>query len=292
MRLVTFGSGEGLRVGVVSGDGVVDLARAAQGKEAEWFASMEALLAAGEAAFRLARTLGETQAQRLLLSALRLGPPVPRPTKIIALGFNYHEHAEEFSTKAPEAPLIFAKYPNSICGPFDPIVLPPGDEEPQVDYEAELAVVIGRRCKGVTAQRAMEVIAGYMALNDVSERRWQFGDKQWTRGKSPDTFCPIGPWLITPDEVPDPHALGIRSRVNGELRQNSSTSLLVHRIPKLIEYCSASMTLEPGDIIATGTPRGVGMHFKPPAFLKPGDVVEIEIDGVGAIRNQVKAAGT
>ncbi len=290
MRLVTFGSGEGPRVGVVSGDGVVDLARAAQGKQAEWFASMESLLAAGEAALRLARELGESERQRLLLSALRLGPPVPRPTKIIALGFNYHEHAEEFSTKAPEAPLIFAKYPNTICGPFDPIVLPAGDEEPQVDYEAELAVVIGRRCKRVTATRAMEVIAGYMALNDVSERRWQFGDKQWTRGKSPDTFCPIGPWLVTPDEVPDPHALGIRSRVNGELRQNSSTSLLVHRIPKLIEYCSASMTLEPGDIIATGTPRGVGMHFKPPAFLKPGDVVEIEIDGVGAIRNPVQTA--
>ncbi len=290
MRLVTFGSGEGPRVGVVSGDGVVDLARAAQGKQAEWFASMESLLAAGEPALRLARELGESERQRLLLSALRLGPPVPRPTKIIALGFNYHEHAEEFSTKAPEAPLIFAKYPNTICGPFDPIVLPAGDEEPQVDYEAELAVVIGRRCKRVTATRAMEVIAGYMALNDVSERRWQFGDKQWTRGKSPDTFCPIGPWLVTPDEVPDPHALGIRSRVNGELRQNSSTSLLVHRIPKLIEYCSASMTLEPGDIIATGTPRGVGMHFKPPAFLKPGDVVEIEIDGVGAIRNPVQTA--
>ncbi len=290
MRLVTFGSGEGLRVGVVSGDGVVDLARVAQGKEAEWFTSMETLLAAGEPALRLARKLGETVAQRLLLSALRLGAPVPRPTKIIALGFNYHEHAEEFSTKAPEAPLLFAKYPNSICGPFDPIVLPSGDEEPQVDYEAELAVVIARRCKRVSAVRAMEVVAGYMALNDVSERRWQFGDKQWTRGKSPDTFCPIGPWLVTPDEVPDPHALGIRSRVNGELRQNSNTSLLVHRIPKLIEYCSASMTLEPGDIIATGTPRGVGMHFKPPAFLKPGDVVEIEIDGVGAIRNPVQAA--
>jgi len=290
MRLVTFGTGEGLRLGVVSGDGVVDLARAAQGKEAAWFASMEALLTAGEPALRLARTLEGTAAQRLLLSALRLGPPVPRPTKIIALGFNYQEHAEEFSTKAPEAPLIFAKYPNSICGPFDPIVLPPGNEEPQVDYEAELAVVIGRRCKRVRADRAMDVVAGYMALNDVSERRWQFGDKQWTRGKSPDTFCPIGPWLVTRDEVPDPHALAIRSRVNGELRQDSSTSLLVHRIPKLIEYCSASMTLEPGDIIATGTPRGVGMHQKPPAFLKPGDVVEVEIDGVGAIRNQVKAA--
>lgn len=291
MRLATFGSGEGLKVGLVSGDGLVDLARAAQGNEAAWFTSMEALLAAGEPALRLARRVAETTAQRLLLSAVRLGPPIARPSKIIALGFNYHEHAEEFSTKAPAAPLIFAKYPNSICGPFDPIVLPASEEEPQVDYEAELAVVIGRRCKGIPAASAMEMVGGYMCLNDVSERRWQFGDKQWTRGKSPDTFCPIGPWLVTPDEVTDPHALGIRSRVNGEIRQNSNTSLLVHKIPKLIEYCSASMTLEPGDIIATGTPTGVGMHRKPPLFLKAGDVVEIEIDGVGAIRNEVKGPG-
>lgn len=289
MRLVTFGTGEGLKVGLVSGDGLVDLARAAQGREAAWFASMETLLAAGEPALRLARQMEESTAQRLLLSGVRLGPPIPRPSKIIALGFNYHEHAEEFSTKAPAAPLIFAKYPNSICGPYDPIVLPSYEEEPQVDYEAELAVVIGRRCKRVRAAEAMQVVAGYMALNDVSERRWQFGDKQWTRGKSPDTFCPIGPWLVTPDEIPDPHALGIRSRVNGELRQDSNTSLLVHKVPTLIEYCSAAMTLEPGDLIATGTPTGVGMHRKPPQFLKPGDVVEVEIEGIGTIRNEVRS---
>jgi 2-keto-4-pentenoate hydratase/2-oxohepta-3-ene-1,7-dioic acid hydratase in catechol pathway len=291
MRLVTFHSQDDLRVGAVSGDRVVDLAGAAEPKEAPWFVTMEALLNAGEPAMRAAKRLAEQAAEKQPLSSLRLGPPVPRPTKILALGFNYHEHAAEFSTKAPEAPLIFAKYPNSICGPFDPIVLPPGDDDPQVDYEAELAVVIGRRCKGVAAARAMDVIAGYMSLNDVSERKWQFGDKQWTRGKSPDSFCPIGPWLITPDEVPDPHALGIRSRVNGEIRQDSSTSLLVHRVPRLIEYCSTAMTLEPGDIIATGTPTGVGMHRKPPLWLKPGDVVEIEIDGVGTIRNEVQAPG-
>lgn len=289
MKLVMFGTGEGLKLGAVSGDGIVDLSRAAQGPESGWFTSMEAFLAAGEPALRRARELTENATQRLLLSGVRLGPPVPRPAKILALGFNYHEHAEEFSTQAPAEPLIFAKYPNSICGPFDAVVLPPGDDDPQVDYEAELAVVVGRRCKRVPAARWKEVVAGYMCLNDVSERKWQFGDKQWTRGKSPDTFCPIGPWLVTPDEVPDPHALGIRSRVNGEVRQNSNTSLLVHKVPKLIEYCSASMTLEPGDIIATGTPTGVGMHRKPPLWLKPGDVVEIEIDGIGAIRNPVQA---
>ena len=289
MKLVTFHSGKGLHVGAVKGDQLVNLTRAAEGKEAPWFATMEALLNAGEPAMREAQRLLDRSTERQPLKSVRLGPPVPHPSKILALGFNYHEHAEEFSTKAPEVPLIFAKYPNSICGPFDPIILPPGDDDPQVDYEAELAVVIGRRCKGVSAAKAMDVIAGYMSLNDVSERKWQFGDKQWTRGKSPDTFCPIGPWLITPEEVPDPHALGIRSRVNGDVRQDSNTSLLVHKIPRLIEYCSTAMTLEPGDIIATGTPTGVAMHRKPPLWLKPGDVVEIEIDGVGTIRNEVKA---
>jgi len=289
MRLVTFYAGDALRVGVLAGNEVVELTTPAYGEHPAWCPSMEAFLGAGEAALREAQRLSEKSTQRQPLKAVRLGPPVPRPSKIIALGFNYREHAEEFATPAPAAPLIFAKFPNSICGPFDPIILPAGEEVPQVDYEAELAVVIGRRCKGVRAEDAMAVVAGYMALNDVSERRWQFADKQWTRGKSPDSFCPIGPWLVTPDEIPDPHALGIRSRVNGELRQNSSTSLLIHKVPRLIEYCSASMTLEPGDIIATGTPPGVGMQRKPPSWLQPGDVVEIEIDSIGTIRNEVKA---
>ena len=289
MKIVTFHSGDGLHVGAVGGDAVVDLTRHAQPESAPWFSTIEAMLNAGEPAIREAHRLLGRVADRQPLSSVRLGPPVPHPTKILALGFNYKEHAEEFSTEAPAEPLIFAKYPNSISGPFDPIILPPGDTDPQVDYEAELAVVIGKRCKSVPASRWAEVVAGYMSLNDVSERKWQFGDKQWTRGKSPDTFCPIGPWLVTPDEVPDPHALGLRSRVNGEVRQNSNTSLLIHKVPKLIEYCSAWMTLEPGDIIATGTPTGVAMHRKPPLWLKPGDVVEIEIDGVGTIRNEVKA---
>ncbi len=289
MRLVTFDAGQGWRVGAVtSSNDVVDLVADCKDDEVPWFTSMEAMLAAGEPAMRRAHEILGRSLRTKSLQEVRVGPPLMRPSKILALGFNYKEHAEEFSTEAPAEPLIFAKYPNSICGPYDPIIIPPNDDDPQVDYEAELAVVIGRQCKGVPAAKAMGVIAGYMALNDVSERRWQFGDKQWTRGKSPDTFCPIGPWLITADEVPDPHALGIRSRVNGEIRQNSNTSLLIHKVPKLIEYCSASMTLEPGDIIATGTPTGVAMHRKPPLWLKPGDVVEIEIDGVGTLRNRVE----
>lgn len=289
MRLVTFDAGQGWRVGAVtSSNNVVDLLADCKDDEVPWFTCMEALLAAGESAMRRAHEILGRSLRMKSLEDVRVGPPLTRPSKILALGFNYREHAEEFSTEAPAEPLIFAKYPNSICGPHDRIVIPPNDDDPQVDYEAELAVVVGRRCKGVLAAKAMEVIAGYMALNDVSERRWQFGDKQWTRGKSPDTFCPIGPWLITADEVPDPHALGVRSRVNGEIRQNSNTSLLIHKVPKLIEYSSASMTLEPGDIIATGTPSGVGMQHKPPLWLKAGDVVEVEIDGVGTLRNRVE----
>ena len=215
MRLVTFDAGQGWRVGAVAGDNFVDLTADCKDDEVPWFASMEALLSAGQPALRRAHEILGRSLRTRPLAGVRIGPPLLRPSKILALGFNYHEHAAEFSTTAPAAPLIFAKYPNSICGPFDPIVIPPNDDDPQVDYEAELAVVVGRRCKGVPAARAADVIGGYMALNDVSERRWQFDDKQWTRGKSPDTFCPIGPCLVTPEEVPDPHALAVRSRVNG-----------------------------------------------------------------------------
>jgi len=289
MRLVTFDAGQGWRVGAVRGDEVADLTADCKQQEVPWFASMEALLAAGEPGLRRAHEILGRSLRTKPLAEVRIGPPLLRPSKILALGFNYHDHAAEFSTTAPAAPLIFAKYPNSICGPYDAIVIPPNDDDPQVDYEAELAVVIGRRCKGVPAAGAMEAVGGYMALNDVSERKWQFGDKQWTRGKSSDTFCPIGPWLVTPEEIADPHSLAVRSRVNGELRQHSTTALLVHKIPALIEYCSASMTLEPGDIIATGTPTGVGMQRKPPTFLKPGDVVEVQIDGIGTLRNRVEA---
>jgi 2-keto-4-pentenoate hydratase/2-oxohepta-3-ene-1,7-dioic acid hydratase in catechol pathway len=162
-------------------------------------------------------------------------------------------------------------------------VVIPGDD-PQVDYEAELAVVIGRRAKAVSEAAALDCIAGYMPLNDVSARRWQFADKQWVRGKSCDTFCPTRPWLTTADAVPDPHALSIRMRVNGNTVQNSSTSNLIFRVPALIQFISASITLEPGDIIATGTPDGVGVFRNPPVFLRPGDVMEVDIDGLGMIK--------
>jgi 2-keto-4-pentenoate hydratase/2-oxohepta-3-ene-1,7-dioic acid hydratase in catechol pathway len=159
-----------------------------------------------------------------------------------------------------------------------------------VDYEAELAVVVGKKGKAIPAGEAYQYVAGYMPLNDVSAREWQFGDKQWVRGKSPDTFCPTGPYLTTREDVPDPHVLAIRARVNGTTMQDSNTSKLIFGVPQLIEFISASITLEPGDIIATGTPQGVGAFRKPPIFLKPGDVVEVEIEQLGLLRNSVVAA--
>jgi 2-keto-4-pentenoate hydratase/2-oxohepta-3-ene-1,7-dioic acid hydratase in catechol pathway len=182
-------------------------------------------------------------------------------------------------------PIIFAKFPSSINGPDAPVVLPKDD--PQGDYEAELAVVIGCKAKGVSEAEALNCVAGYMPLNDVSARRWQLADKQWVRGKSCDTFCPTGPWLTTRDAVPDPHALCIRMRVNGNVVQDSNTSNLIFRIPALVAFTSAAITLEPGDIIATGTPNGVGAFRQPPVFLKSGDLMEVEIEGLGVLRNRV-----
>jgi 2-keto-4-pentenoate hydratase/2-oxohepta-3-ene-1,7-dioic acid hydratase in catechol pathway len=174
---------------------------------------------------------------------------------------------------------------SSINGPDADVVIP-GDD-PQVDYEAELAALIGRQAKGVSEEEALDYVAGYMPLNDVSARRWQFADKQWVRGKSCDTFCPTGPWLTTADEVPDPHSLAIQMRVNGKTVQNSNTSNLIFRVPTLIAFISQAITLEPGDIIATGTPDGVGVFRKPPVFLKAGDVMEVDIEGLGTLRNRM-----
>lgn len=282
MRLVTFKSeNEAPRVGVVVDEQVFAVDSSA-------FPDMNSFLAAGSAALAHAAALshGETQAQATYaLREARLLAPVNRPGKIIAVGLNYRDHAIETKQEIPTSPVIFAKFPSSINGPDSDVVIPADD--PQVDYEAELAVVIGRRAKAVSESAALDYVAGYMPLNDVSARRWQFADKQWVRGKSCDTFCPTGPWLTTADAVPDPHALSIRMRVNGNTVQNSSTSNLIFRVPALIQFISASITLEPGDIIATGTPEGVGVFRKPPVFLKPGDVMEVDIEGLGVLRNRL-----
>jgi 2-keto-4-pentenoate hydratase/2-oxohepta-3-ene-1,7-dioic acid hydratase in catechol pathway len=291
MRLVSFAGNDGVtHLGAFTEQGGIDLQAAARtlGVPAESFADISSFLRAGESARHEAQKLlqGAPQSAAVPLESVRLLPPIPRPGKIIALGLNYRDHFIESGAKElPKSPMIFAKFPTSIAGPGDAIVIPAGN--PNVDYEAELAVVIGRKAKSISAEQALQYVAGYMPLNDVSARAWQFADKQWVRGKSCDTFCPTGPYLTTRDEVPDPHALFIRARVNGATLQDSHTSKMIFQIPRLIEFISASITLEPGDIIATGTPEGVGAFRNPPVFLKPGDVVEVEIQNLGVLRNPV-----
>jgi 2-keto-4-pentenoate hydratase/2-oxohepta-3-ene-1,7-dioic acid hydratase in catechol pathway len=212
--------------------------------------------------------------------------PIPRPGKIVCVGLNYKDHAEEQGAELPAAPLLFAKFTTALIGPGDPIVIPP--IVTRCDYEAELGVVIGATVKGVSKENAFEAVAGYVVANDVSARDLQFSDGQWTRGKSPDTFCPVGP-LVPAAEVPDPHALAIRAILNGETMQDSTTANLIFGIDEVIAYASQTSTLEAGDLILTGTPAGVGVFRDPPRLLVPGDEITIEIDGVGSITNPVTA---
>jgi 2-keto-4-pentenoate hydratase/2-oxohepta-3-ene-1,7-dioic acid hydratase in catechol pathway len=220
------------------------------------------------------------------IASLRLLTPV-RPAKIIAVGRNYREHAAEESAALPTAPLLFAKFPSSLVGDGAAIAWSSALTA-EVDYEAELAVVIGRRARNVPIDEALDHVLGYSCLNDVSARDLQVSDGQWTRAKSLDTFCPIGPWVVTADAIPDPGALRVRCRVNGEQRQDASTAELVHGVAELIAYCSRSFTLEPGDVIATGTPGGVGAFREPPLFLADGDTVEVEIERVGILTNRCR----
>jgi len=220
---------------------------------------------------------------------VRLGCPVSRPSKIICLGKNYAEHAKEGALDVPDKPLLFCKAPSALTGPFDPIVLP--GSSGQVDWEVELAVVIGRQGKLIPQSQALNYVAGYSILNDVSAREAQFSDSQWFRGKSFDTFAPMGPALVTPDEVGDIDNLVLTTRVDGELMQDGNTGDLIFQIPTLIEYISQDITLLPGDIISTGTPAGVGIFRNPPVVLRPGNVVECRIDPIGALRNPVVGQG-
>jgi 2-keto-4-pentenoate hydratase/2-oxohepta-3-ene-1,7-dioic acid hydratase in catechol pathway len=222
------------------------------------------------------------------LASLRLLAPV-RPSKIVAVGRNYREHAAEESAVLPTVPLLFAKFPSALVGDGANITWSAALSA-QVDYEAELAVVIGRRARNIAVEQALDHVLGYSCLNDVSARDLQVSDGQWTRAKSLDTFCPMGPWLVTADEVPDVGALRVRCRVNGDIRQDASTGQLIHGVAELIAYCSQSFTLEPGDVIATGTPGGVGAFREPPLFLEDGDIVEVEIERVGILRNHCRVA--
>jgi 2-keto-4-pentenoate hydratase/2-oxohepta-3-ene-1,7-dioic acid hydratase in catechol pathway len=212
--------------------------------------------------------------------------PIPRPGKIVCVGLNYKDHAEEQGAELPAAPLLFAKFTTALIGPGDPIVIP--SIVTKCDYEAELGVVIGTSVRNVSKENALEAVAGYVVANDVSARDLQFADGQWTRGKSPDTFCPVGP-LVPAAEIPDPHALGIRALLNGEAVQDSTTANLIFGIDEVVSYVSRTSTLEQGDLILTGTPAGVGVFRNPPRLLQPGDEITIEIDGVGSITNPVRA---
>lgn len=219
------------------------------------------------------------------VAALKLLPPLPRVGKILCIGQNYADHCREQNQPLPERPILFAKFPTCLIAYGDDIVRP--EDVTKLDYEAELVVVIGKRASKVSKADALDHVAGYMVGNDVTAREVQKRDGQWVRGKSFDTFAPTGPYLVTRDEVPDPGNLSIRCRVNGELRQHSNTSNLVFDVPTLIENLSAGITLEPGDLIFTGTPGGVGVFRDPPVFLQPGDVVECEIEGLGTLLNRV-----
>lgn len=215
--------------------------------------------------------------------------PVPRPGKLICIGLNYRDHAAESNMPIPERPVVFSKFSTAVIAPGEPVVLP--TTSTQVDYEAELAVVIGRRAKNVSAARALDYVLGYTCFNDISARDFQFVDGQWQRGKSCDTFAPMGPTIVTADKVPDPHKLSIKLVLNGKTMQDSNTDQFIFRIPELIEFLSQTIMLEPGDVIATGTPPGVGFARKPPVFLQPGDKMEVVIESVGWLNNPVVAAG-
>jgi 2-keto-4-pentenoate hydratase/2-oxohepta-3-ene-1,7-dioic acid hydratase in catechol pathway len=218
---------------------------------------------------------------------VRLGCPISRPSKIICLGLNYLGHREESGFEKPQQPLLFSKTTNALTGPFDPILLPRSCD--QIDWEAELAVVIGKTGKRIAASEALDYVAGFSVMNDVSGRQAQFSDGQWFRGKSFDTFAPMGPALVTVDEIENLQNLSVKARVNGKVMQNGNSADMLFDIPTIIAFISEDITLLPGDIISTGTPSGVGIFRDPPVLLKTGDVVECEVEGIGCIRNSIKA---
>jgi len=281
MKLTTFTHQGTTRIGVVVENTVVDLAAAAPELPQE----MTAFLAAGRDALERARKAAAGSSSRIPLAEVKLEAPVRRPPEFLAVGLNYADHIAEAKREMPQFPVFFNKQSSCVNGPYDPIHLPRVSQ--MLDYEGELGFVIGRRCRHVPRERAHEVIAGYLVVNDVSVRDWQRKAPTWTLGKSFDTHGPIGPWIVTADELPDPHKLELRTWVNGELRQHSNTKNFVFDCFVQIETLSTVFTLEPGTIISTGTPGGVGAAMNPPRFLQAGDVVRIEIEGIGHIENRV-----
>ncbi|MHC2067517.1 fumarylacetoacetate hydrolase family protein [Bremerella sp. T1] len=284
MRLISYQSETGPRTAVANGDGYVDLHRADSLLPTQMKHLLPMLSTHREAIEEVAKT-GKT----LEAAKVRLLPPVVEPQKILCIGLNYADHAAETGATVGDEPVVFNKFPTCLRADGQPIELPAVSQE--VDYEAELVVVIGRTGRNISEADAMSHVAGYAVGHDVSARDWQKGKpgKQWLLGKSFDSFAPLGPELVTADEIDDPHDLRIQCRLNGETMQDSSTSQLIFRIDFLVSYLSKICTLMPGDLIYTGTPPGVGMARKPPVFMKPGDTVEIEIEGLGVLTNPVIA---
>jgi 2-keto-4-pentenoate hydratase/2-oxohepta-3-ene-1,7-dioic acid hydratase in catechol pathway len=281
MKLATFTHAGSTRIGVVVDDEIVDLAAAAPDLPRD----MVAFLAAGAPVLAAARSAVADRTPRLALAGVHLDAPVPRPPEFLAIGLNYADHVAEAKLERPTFPVFFNKQVTCVTGPYDPIHLPRASTK--LDYEGELGFVIGRRCRHVPRERAHEVIAGYLVVDDVSVRDWQFKAATWTLGKSFDTHGPIGPWLVTADELGDPHALELRTWVNGELRQHSNTREFIFDCFDMVATLSTVFTLEPGLVVSTGTPSGVGGPVR--RYLKVDDVVRIEIEGIGAIENRVIA---
>lgn len=282
MKLVTFVQGSTQHIGALAGETITDLTEIAP--------DMQSLLALGPDGLEAARAAANAATRTVALADVTLLSPLPRPRVILAVGLNYKDHIEEFgdaARKLPPNPVIFNKQVGAINGPYEPFHLP--KVSTALDYEGELVIVIGKRCRHVEKENAREVIAGYTIANDVSVRDFQGHSLTMTMGKSFDTHCPLGPALVTSDDIADPHDLDIKTWVNGDLRQDSNTRHLIFDCDFLIEYLSQIMTLEPGDIILTGTPSGVAAAMQPPDWLKVGDTVRIEIDGIGAIENTVIA---
>jgi 2-keto-4-pentenoate hydratase/2-oxohepta-3-ene-1,7-dioic acid hydratase in catechol pathway len=290
MRLATILTDDGPRAAVVRqrAGGEIDYVDL-QATDSKLPGTLRELLASASG-LDAARALAESAMP--IAGKVRVLPPIPDSEKIICIGLNYADHAAETGARVGDEPVVFCKFPTAIRGPGDPIELP--DASSEVDYEAELVVVIGRGGRHIPREAAMQHVAGYTCGHDVSARDWQKHKPggQWLLGKSFDSFAPIGPHLVTADEVPDPHNLPIRLRLNGQVMQNSTTAQLIFRIDQLVSYLSQVCTLKPGDLIFTGTPPGVGAARKPPIFLKPGDVAEVEIDGIGTLTNPVVSDGS
>lgn len=275
------------RLGLIADDGLVPVAALDESLPA----SMAELSARGLAALHQIATVAGTSdamsARRMAFGEVELLAPVPRPGKIVAVGLNYRSHAAEQNREPPDHPVLFAKLPTSVVGPGAQVRWDPRLTQ-AVDPEAELAVVIGRTCRRVGTENALDFVLGYTCLNDVTARDLQYADRQFVRAKSLDSFCPMGPWLVTPDELGDPHALRLRCLVNGEVRQDSSTGDMIFRVAQLISFCSQAFTLEPGDVLTTGTPAGVGWFREPRLLLHDGDEVTVEIERIGRLTNRCR----